>query len=108
VPNLTKKEYADYKLTSDEWEILGLIKEVLQEPRDAQAQFSSEKFPTVSKALPILKYLIERWDNFARLAKFEKIAHAIQKGLEKIQKWYNKTDDSNMYFICLGEFMYVY
>ncbi|KAG6912234.1 hypothetical protein DXG01_016106, partial [Tephrocybe rancida] len=71
VPNLTKKEYADYKLTSDKWEILGLIKEVLQ-------------------------------DNFARLAKFEKIAHAIQKGLEKIQKWYNKTDDSNMYFICLG------
>ncbi|KAG6903521.1 hypothetical protein DXG01_000457, partial [Tephrocybe rancida] len=72
------------------------------EPRDAQTQFSSEKFPTVSKTLPILEYLIERWDNFARLPKFAKIAYAIRKGLEKIQKWYNKTDDSNMYFICLG------
>ncbi|KAG6905961.1 hypothetical protein DXG01_016674 [Tephrocybe rancida] len=88
VLNLMKKEYADYKLTSDEWEILGLIKEVLE-------------------VLPILEHLIKQWDNFVRLAKFEKIAHAIQKGLEKIQKWYNKTDDSNMYFICLGEFMYI-
>ncbi|KAG6829548.1 hypothetical protein H0H87_010965 [Tephrocybe sp. NHM501043] len=67
VPNLAKKNYLDYKLSRDHWTILELIQEVLQEPREAQTQFSSEKFPTVYKTLPILEFLISRWENFASL-----------------------------------------
>ena len=29
--------------------------------------------------------------------------HGIEKGLEKLRKWYMATDQSNMYFICLGK-----
>ncbi|GLB42145.1 putative hAT family C-terminal dimerisation region [Lyophyllum shimeji] len=102
VPNLKNKKYADYKISPEEWDMLELIREVLQEPRDAQAQFSSETMPTVARTLPILECLQERWENFADLFKFARVKAAIMKGLEKIRKWYTKTDDSDMYFICLA------
>ncbi|KAF8801060.1 hypothetical protein BYT27DRAFT_7116009, partial [Phlegmacium glaucopus] len=44
--------------------------------------------------------------NLLELIKEKKIApvqSAIRKGLEKLKKWYMTIDESNTYFICLGE-----
>jgi len=30
----------------------------------------------------------------------------INGGLENIRKWYHKIDDTNVYFICLGQYRY--
>jgi len=32
------------------------------------------------------------------------IADAIEKGLKNVEKYYQKTSDSDVYFICLGEY----
>ncbi|KAG6805689.1 hypothetical protein H0H92_014366, partial [Tricholoma furcatifolium] len=56
----------------------------------------------MSKALPLLERLIETWTTFVKLPKFARVAGALKKGLEKLQKWYNKTDESDTYFICLA------
>lgn len=122
VPNLKGKKYAHYKIAESEWEILDLIREVLQvstlllyadhrgltllfelQPlRNAQADFSSEKSPTVWRALPTLELLIEQWELMLAHPKFASVAHGIEKGLAKLRKWYQKTTDSDVYFICLG------
>jgi hypothetical protein len=34
--------------------------------------------------------------------KFYPVRDAIEKGLEKLQKWYKSLDQSDSYFICLG------
>ena len=34
--------------------------------------------------------------------KFAEISVAINAGMKNLDKWYNKIDDTNVYFICLG------
>ena len=36
--------------------------------------------------------------------KFVPVADALKCGLEKLQKWYKTIDESDTYFICLGNF----
>jgi hypothetical protein len=38
----------------------------------------------------------------ADLPKFSDVEHAIRKGLQNIDKWYRKVNDTDAYFICLG------
>jgi len=39
----------------------------------------------------------------ANTPKFNKLSHAINGGLENLEKWYHKTNNTNAYFICLGK-----
>lgn len=81
------------------------MREVLQEPRDAQASFSSETTPTVWRTIPTLECLQERWEIMAKTTKFAQVQRAIQKGLEKLRKWHSAIGETDAYFICLGEFV---
>ena len=74
----------------------------LQEPRDAQASFSSETSPTVWRAIPTLECLQNRWETMARTPKFAPVRVAIEKGLEKVRKWYKTVNGNDVYFVCLG------
>src|SRR6266436_8685851 len=74
-----------------------------QETQDAQATFSSESTPTVWKSIPTLKCLQDNWETFSKTPKFAPVKHGIEKGLEKLCKWCMATDQSDMYFICLGK-----
>ncbi|PSS37546.1 hypothetical protein PHLCEN_2v622, partial [Hermanssonia centrifuga] len=102
VPKLRNKNYSDFAISNAEWEQLRLIHEVLDEPRAAQAAFSSEKYSTVWRTIPTLECLQERWEIMVKEPKFAKISFAIEAGLEKLRKWYKAVDDSDMYFICLA------
>lgn len=37
-----------------------------------------------------------------KVERFAPVSDAIEKGLEKLRKWYKKIDESDTYFICLG------
>ncbi|KAG1792926.1 ribonuclease H-like domain-containing protein [Suillus plorans] len=102
VPNLRKKQYADFKLSQSDWVQLSLLREVLQEPANATQSFSSAKNPTVWRAIPVLEFLQQSWQNMADDEKFSSIADALQAGLENLGKWSRKTDETDMYFICLA------
>ena len=74
-----------------------------QEPASAQQSFSKSQEPAVWRAIPVLEYLEEKWETFVNDPQFDKLSEAIHGGLENIRKWYQKTDDSDTYFICLGK-----
>ncbi|KAK2462222.1 hypothetical protein APHAL10511_005761 [Amanita phalloides] len=76
--------------------------EVLKEPRDAQSSFSSERQSTVWRALPTLEALQDRWETFASMAKFSRLKGSIEKGIEKMKKYYRLLDQNNVGFICLA------
>jgi len=40
----------------------------------------------------------------AATPQFSKVRDAINKGLENLAKWYQKTSDTSAYFICLGKY----
>jgi hypothetical protein len=73
-----------------------------QEPATAQQTFSSSNDPTVWRAIPILEFMQEAWENMANLTKFHEFRMAIEAGLANLRKWYRKVDDTDAYFICLG------
>ncbi|KAG1811121.1 uncharacterized protein BJ212DRAFT_1278098, partial [Suillus subaureus] len=105
VPNLKGKSYADFQLDRRDWEKLKLMHEVLQEPASATQTFSSSCNPSVWQMIPVLEFLQKSWENMAKLPQFSKVSDAIQKALENVVKWYHKTKDTNIYFICLGMFI---
>jgi hypothetical protein len=102
VPNLKGKSYAHFKLDSAEWKKIALIHEVLQEPANAQQTFSSSSTPTAWRIIPTLEFLQDTWENMSNVTKFSSLSGAINSGLENLRKWYRKTDDTNVYFICLA------
>lgn len=124
VPTLRKKRYMDFRLLKTEWDQLKLMHEVLQvrdcchncieslltsrltnqmqEPSTAQQQFSLSKEPTVSRTIPVLEFLQQSWGNMATVTKFHEVEDSLHAGLKNLEKWYRKTNDTNVYFICLG------
>ncbi|KAK7034322.1 HAT family dimerization domain-containing protein [Favolaschia claudopus] len=102
VPNLVKKSYVTFRLSRQDWDQLAKIHEVLQEPANIQQSFSSARHPTVWRTLPLLEALAETWRNMAATERFADMRDAIYAGLENVEKWYPKTDDTDVYFICLA------
>ena len=43
------------------------------------------------------------WGSMANASKFNELKEAIHGGLENMDKWCCKTDDTDAYFICLGK-----
>ncbi|KAJ6580529.1 hypothetical protein DFH09DRAFT_1076781 [Mycena vulgaris] len=93
VPNLVKKSYSQFRLTSSDWDQLTKMHDVLQEPGNITQSFFSAKFPTVWRALP--EALAETWANMAATKRFEGMRDSINAGLENLEKWYSKTDDTD-------------
>ncbi len=59
--------------------------------------------PTVWQTIPVLEFLQQSWERMADAPKFRELEDAIYGGLANVRKWYNKTDDTDVYFICLGK-----
>jgi hypothetical protein len=46
---------------------------------------------------------VDRWQEMANDDQYAPIADAIKQGLKNVDKYYKKTSDSDVYFICLGK-----
>lgn len=121
VPDLVGgKGYSDFKLMKKDWEQIEKVHEVLkvlitehrcvcvlisstQEPATATQSFSSSRYPTVSRTIPVLEFLQQSWENMAKLPKFREMRKPIEAGLENLKKWYCRVDDTDVYFVCLGK-----
>lgn len=58
------------------------------------------------RTIPVLEFLLQSWENMAQLPKFSEVKPAICKGIENISKWYRKVNDTDAYFICLGNLFF--
>ena len=72
-----------------------------KEPASTKQTFSSSKEPSAFRTIPVLEYLKESWGNMANHPKFSEVENSIHKGIENLDKWYNKVNDTDAYFICL-------
>ncbi|KAK6988282.1 hypothetical protein R3P38DRAFT_3332089 [Favolaschia claudopus] len=86
VPNLVKKSYATFRLSTQDWDQLERIREVLQEPANIQQSFSSSRFPTVWRTLPLLEAMAETWRNMAATERFADMRESILAGLDNLEK----------------------
>jgi hypothetical protein len=60
--------------------------------------------PTVWRIIPILEFLIKRWEKMAAVPQFAQIHKPLLEGVKSLKKWFHRAEaTSTAYFICLGE-----
>jgi hypothetical protein len=77
-----------------------------QEPAKATQTYSSVQYPTLGQTLPTLEYMINIFEAMVDNAHFQPVAFSLRKALTNAEKWYDKTDQSDAYFIVLGELLH--
>jgi len=55
------------------------------------------------RTIPTLECLQQNWETLAGVPKCALVKKGIEKGLEKLHKWYMATNQTDIYFICLGK-----
>ncbi|KAG2338647.1 hypothetical protein BDR05DRAFT_951815 [Suillus weaverae] len=86
---------------SCEEEGISVHKILAWEPTTVQQSFSSATHPTASQTIPTLECLADTWQTMANSTEYLPVADAIQKGLRNVGKYYEKTNNSDIDFICL-------
>ena len=83
-----QRAYQSYKHTHCQWELLKLILNVINDSARVQQSFSSEKNPLIPCILPALLDFCEKWASLLDNIEYTSLHTAIQKGVDKIDKYY--------------------
>ncbi|KAE9397309.1 hypothetical protein BT96DRAFT_823537, partial [Gymnopus androsaceus JB14] len=94
--------FADYALSSEEWEAIGDLVKALKILKDATTFFSSNS-PNISSVIPAMDTINEVFasgivDNHELCAP---LRHALSIGKKTLNKYYALTDDSDIYRITM-------
>ncbi|KAF5345550.1 hypothetical protein D9758_012006 [Tetrapyrgos nigripes] len=96
--DLTKQHKIDaLSLSEQEWIEVDTFIDLLAHANKAQQAFSSEHDPTLHTALPALEKLHSAWEKCMSKLKYCKFMQAMQAGADKLEGYYNKTSDSDVY-----------
>ena len=65
---------------------------------------SSAKYPMISSAVPLYNYLIDELEEYCDDHNSSSdIVIAVKAGIEKLEKYYTKTDDTTIYTVATGK-----
>jgi hypothetical protein len=65
---------------------------------------STAKYPMLSSVVPIYNYLIEELEEYCdNYDSSSEIIIAVKAGIEKLERYYTKTDDTTMYTVSTGK-----
>jgi hypothetical protein len=68
-----------------------------------QQRFSTERQPTLWDAIPAIEELQTSWETKASLSKFVAYREAIEDGIAKLRKYYNRFDDKWTFIMSQGQ-----
>lgn len=74
-----------------------------QDSNDIQQYFSSERLPTLWRALPALEELQTAWEAKRDSERFALYKDAINDGLGKLQKYYSRIDSKPSFILALSK-----
>ena len=75
---------------------------VYQQDADKYHQsFSSDNIPTLHRVIPALESLCTKWEKKLKDPKYSVFHPALQAGLDKLNKYYAKLDNSDVYILAL-------
>ncbi|KAF8336706.1 hypothetical protein F5887DRAFT_891208, partial [Amanita rubescens] len=102
----TKKiPWTAFSLATDDWRRVADARDILADSNKIQQCFSSERKAMLWQALPLIEDLQDRWekkcDGKTGYERFSLYRAAIQDGLDKLKKYYNKFDEKPAYILAL-------
>nr|VWO96606.1 C2H2-type domain-containing protein [Ganoderma boninense] len=99
---VTKKiPWSAFRLEKEDWDRVGLCVEILEDADKYHQLFSSDKVPTLHRVVPALEALCTKWEKKLDDPKYAVFHPALQAGLDKLNKYYTKLDNSDVYILAL-------
>jgi hypothetical protein len=96
-----------FKLSKQEWELLGQLHPLLDMFLEATKKISQSKIPLVHEVIPICDILTRTLDDYIDdLTKLLVVRAAARRGRTMINKYYSLMDDSVIYRIAMCMFFY--
>ncbi|KAG1908766.1 uncharacterized protein F5891DRAFT_899667, partial [Suillus fuscotomentosus] len=89
-----------YKLTSSEWDVLGVFCKVLRVPHGFQQRLSAEKTPTLCNAIPAFEAMVQIWSK--QLDNDPNLTTTIQPGLDKLNDYQSHISDVPAYALTMS------
>ncbi|KAG6809993.1 hypothetical protein H0H87_011390, partial [Tephrocybe sp. NHM501043] len=77
-----------------------------QDANNIQQVFSSEKLPTLWRALPALERLLSAWEKKKDDPHYALYAEALEAGIAKILKYYLMLDSKPAFVLALRKFVF--
>ncbi|CAB4490884.1 unnamed protein product [Rhizophagus irregularis] len=94
------KELRNFELSDDEWNRIDEVVSVLMIFVHTTNVMSSAKYPMLSSVVPLYNYLIDELEDYCESHDSSSdIVIATKAGIEKLERYYAKTDDTNMYTV---------
>ncbi|EXX56006.1 hypothetical protein RirG_220070 [Rhizophagus irregularis DAOM 197198w] len=93
------KDLRIFELNENEWNTIKEIMSVLKVFIRATKVVSSAKYPILSTTIPIYNFLIDKLESYCDKSNYSDIANAVKVGINKLDTYYTKTDDTNMYTV---------
>ncbi|GLB40087.1 hypothetical protein LshimejAT787_0705970 [Lyophyllum shimeji] len=93
--------WSAFKLGEADWNRVTDAKDILADSNRCLHYFSSDKRPTLWRALPAIEELQTAWEEKQKDPRFDIYQDAIQDGLDKLQKYYSKFDEKPNYVLAL-------
>ncbi|KAI1796502.1 hypothetical protein LXA43DRAFT_879770, partial [Ganoderma leucocontextum] len=90
-----------FKLKKSDWVRVKRCAEILEDANDYQQICSTTRAPTLHQVIPVLETLASCWEAKAQDAKYAAFHAALEKGLAKINKYYKKLDNTDVYILAL-------
>ena len=75
----------------------------LQDADKYHQLFSSDKAPTLYHVIPVLEALCARWEKKLMDLKYSVFHPALQAGIDKLDKYYAKLDNTDVYILALHQ-----
>ena len=97
-----KIPWTAFRLEGKDWDRINDIRLIIGDANAIQQYFSHEQKPTLWRAIPAFEELQTAWEDKRDSPKFKDYETAINRGLQKIGKYYNKFDDKPVYTLSLG------
>ncbi|KAG6814853.1 hypothetical protein H0H87_007008, partial [Tephrocybe sp. NHM501043] len=96
-------EWATFKLVDEDWACVGNTRDILTDANNIQQVFSSDKHPTLWRALPALKQLLSTWEKKKDDPHYALYIEALEAGIAKILKYYLMLDTKSAFMAWGGE-----
>ncbi|KAI1795273.1 ribonuclease H-like domain-containing protein, partial [Ganoderma leucocontextum] len=99
---VTKKiPWSVFRLEKEDWDRVKLCVEILEDADKYHQMFSSDKAPTLHRVIPALEALCTKWEKKLADPKYAVFHPALRAGLKKLNKYYAKLDNSDVYILAL-------
>lgn len=95
--------WTSFTISTADWERVNDVRTIISDANGIQHLFSSDGHPSLWLAIPAFEELLSAWEEKLSIGKYAVYRSAIERGIDKLKKYYYKFDSKDVYILALGK-----